>query len=153
MASKVLMTSGIHWGLSCEAQDEAQMGVILGYMTLLGAKNIAWAPLNRPPKRRAADPDAPKNPNMATGAAKAAATRKKNSGDRRKPAEAVGAEFLASHHGDFTASQINAAFEKAGYASTRAYSLLNRWIKAGTVKRAGKGEYSNLTGRKTAAAS
>jgi hypothetical protein len=113
MASKGLMTSGIHWGLSCEAQDEAQMGVILGYMTLLGAKNIAWAPLNRPPKRRAADPDAPKNPNMATGAAKAAATRKKNSGDRRKPAEAVGAEFLASHHGDFTASQINAAFEKA----------------------------------------
>jgi hypothetical protein len=150
MPSKGLMTSGVHWGLSCEAENEAQMGVILGYMTLLGAKNIAWAPLRN--KRTEPAEAKPKNPNLLEGARKAAATRKKNKGDKRKPASAVGATFLRTHTGDFTATQLNAAFEKAGYSSTRAYSLVNRWIKAGTVRRTDVGQYSNLTGRKTATA-
>jgi hypothetical protein len=138
-----VLSGSLRWGVSGECDNEEQMGVLLGAMTVLGCTNMAWAPIR--PERVRGEAAADKNPNMVAGAKKAAATRKRKKGDRRKPAEAVGAEFLAAHHGDFTASQINSAFERAGYASTRAYSLLNRWIKAGSVKRTGTGTYQNLS--------
>jgi hypothetical protein len=150
MSSKGLITSGVRWGLSCEVDNEASMGVVLGYMTLLGATNIAWAPLDAPRKTRGAKQA--KNPKAVEAGRKGGLARARKAKNGRKPAEAIGAQFLRAHHGDFTATQINAVFEKAGYSSTRAYSLVNRWIKAGTVKRTAVGQYSNLTGRKTATA-
>lgn len=47
-----LATSGIRWGLSCEVEDEASMGVILGYMKLFGASAIGFSPLTEAAKRK-----------------------------------------------------------------------------------------------------
>jgi hypothetical protein len=137
-----VLSGSLRWGVSGECDNEEQMGVLIGAMTVLGCTNIAWTPL-RPERVRGEG--AAKNPKSVEAGRKGGLARARRAKGRRKPAEAVGAQFLAAHHGSFTAAQINAAFEKAGYASTRAYSLLNRWIKAGSVKRTDKGAYQNLS--------
>jgi hypothetical protein len=137
-----VLSGSLRWGVSGECDNEEQMGVLLGAMTVLGCTNMAWAPI-KPEQVRGEG--AAKNPKSVAAGRKGGLARARRAKGRRKPAEAVGAQFLAAHHGSFTAAQINAAFERAGYASTRAYSLLNRWIKAGSVKRTDKGAYQNLS--------
>jgi hypothetical protein len=45
--SQGLATSGMRWGVSCEVENEAQMGVILGYMKLFGGTAIGFENLGR----------------------------------------------------------------------------------------------------------
>jgi hypothetical protein len=139
MKSKGLKTSGVRWGISCEVGNEALMGAMLGYMTMLGAENIAWAPIGQEKKRK--DPGAVARGKLGAKARLAKLAKQKGA---RKPAEAIGAAFLAKAGSSFRLRDLQAALRKEGWSEGRGHLLISNWIDAGSVKRTDRGVYSSI---------
>lgn len=143
-----VLSGHLEWGVSCECVSEEQMGVLLAAMTVMGCRNIAWAPLKPvKPERVKTGSTGSKDPERVEAGRKGAAVRTANANKRhrRKTLEELGTQFLASHTGTFQVGQLIAVLKKQGYASsTAAYPVVNRWLKDGVVKRTAPGVYEKL---------
>lgn len=133
-----LATSGKRWGLSCEVGNEAQMGVILGYMKLLGADNIGFDVVASPQRRSPAR-------SVAAGKTKKGKKVGRPKGSRshsRKPLMEDARDFLKTlSNGDaFTAADFHGALHRWSL-SARSRALL-ALVTGKEVKRTkGRGNY------------
>lgn len=134
--SQGLMTSGFRWGLSCEVEDEASMGVLLGYMKLLGATNIGYGAIIPPGKT--------KSPTRSVSGRKGGrkkGVRNHSRGPLMEEARAVIAKYPAGH--EFGAQDFHMSMKRWSLsARSRALMLL---VKEKAIKRLRMGVYRTQT--------
>lgn len=133
---KALATSGVRWGLSCEVEDEASMGVLLGYMKLFGASAIGFDPIGGKVKRR--------NPADAAAGRKGGRPKGIRNHSRRPlmtEAQAVIEGYGPNH--EFATADFNLSMERWSQAArSRALMLL---CKAKAIKRVRNGLYKTAS--------
>lgn len=136
-----LATSGHIWGVSCIVDDEATLGVILGYMSIFKARDIGFRSLGTRRVKREKDPAA-----VARGKLGGAARHKKRRPTAgRKPAPTAALEYLDSvTSSEFTVKAMKAFMEKEGWKEGTVYRELNQMLKAKRIKRKSAGIYIKL---------
>lgn len=131
-----LPTTGMRWGVSMIASNEAQLGALLGYASAVGATEIAWEPLGAEKTSR--------RPRLDRGAKAAKRRAVKRRRGQRMSRDAVRA-VLDSMPARFDREAIAAAFEERGSSASSAHSALQRWEAAKLVRRVGRGTYQRKT--------
>jgi hypothetical protein len=132
--SKALATSGVRWGLSCEVENEASMGVLLGYMKLFGASAIGFSPLEPTAAKR-------KNPARVAAGKKSGGrpkgTRSHSRGSLMDDARGFVSHLPAGH--EFGTQDLHQALKRWSLsARSRALMLLT---KEKAIKRVSPGLY------------
>jgi hypothetical protein len=128
-----LATSGLRWGLSCEVENEAAMGVLLGYMKLFGGINIGYEPLEPAKKRK--DPARVAAGKKSGGRPKG--SRSHSRGSLMEDARAFVSKLPAGH--EFGAQDLHLALKRWSLsARSRALMLLT---KEKAIKRLRLGVY------------
>lgn len=145
MKTNGLPTSGLRWGISCEVPSEAMMGVVLGYLTVIGAANVAWGIIKqKDPARVEQGRQA-----AAAKAAKKVKKSKKGAGARpsgRKPLDVVTTDFIDRAAVEFDTPQFRAHLVRHGWKSVLVMQdALRDLLKRKIIKRISRGKYRKLT--------